>query len=135
MTSWFEALPAFVAALLMLALPGGAVLLALRVRGLMALCLAPAVSVSVIAVSAVVAPLIHLPWNVAVVLLGTAIAAGAGWAARRFIPALRAAGPEGEAKSRVGAGRSSRGSPDCPGHDDRDSDAGCRQPGTVHAGL
>lgn len=109
MTSWFEALPAFVAALLMLALPGGAVLLALRVRGLMALCLAPAVSVSVIAVSAVVAPLIHLPWNVAVVLLGTAIAAGAGWAARRFIPTLRADGPEGEAKSRAGLGAAAVG--------------------------
>ncbi|POH75146.1 DUF6541 family protein [Arthrobacter glacialis] len=93
MSSWFEALPAFVVALLMLALPGGAVLLALRVRGLMALCLAPAVSVSVIGVSAVVAPLIHLPWNVAVVLLGTAVAAGAGWMARRFIPALSAVSP------------------------------------------
>ncbi|MHA7304424.1 DUF6541 family protein [Arthrobacter sp. TMN-49] len=109
MSSWFEALPAFVVALLMFALPGGAVLLTLRVRGFMAICLAPAVSVSVISVSAVVAPLIHLPWNVAVVLLGTAIAAGAGWAARRFIPALGATDPAEELNSRVGLGAAAVG--------------------------
>lgn len=93
MSSWFEALPAFAVALLILAVPGAAVLAVLRVRGLMALCLAPAVSVSIVAVSAVVAPLIHLPWHIPVVLLGTAIAAAAAWAARRFIPALAAASP------------------------------------------
>ncbi|MEO8221640.1 MAG: DUF6541 family protein [Specibacter sp.] len=109
MSSWFEALPAFVVALLMLALPGGAVLLALRVRGLMALCLAPAVSVSVIGVSAVVAPLIHLPWNAAVVVLGTAIAAGAGWAVRRFIPALSADHSGEEANGSAGLGAATVG--------------------------
>lgn len=109
MSSWFDALPAFVVALLMLALPGAAVLFALRVRGLMALCLAPAVSVSVIAVSAVVAPLIHLSWNVAVVLLGTAIAAAAGWATRRFIPALRAGSSSGEPRSSAGLGAATVG--------------------------
>lgn len=109
MSSWFEALPAFVVALLMLALPGGVVLLALRVRGLMAICLAPAVSVSVIAVSAVVAPLISLPWNVAVVLLGTAVAAGAAWTARRFIPALAGSSSQEGPKHRSGVGAAAAG--------------------------
>ena len=104
MSSWFEAVPAFALALLILALPGVAVLMALRIRGLMALFLAPAVSVSVLAVSAVVAPLIHLPWGIPVVLLGTAVATVAAWVARRLIPALNnillIAGP----RSRVGLG-------------------------------
>ncbi|MDJ0311854.1 DUF6541 family protein [Arthrobacter sp. H35-D1] len=109
MSSWFEALPAFAVALLILALPGAAVLAALRVRGLMAFCLAPAVSVSVLAVSAVVAPLIHLPWNIPVVLLGTGIAAAAAWAARRFIPGLGAAIPAPGEKSPAGIGAAALG--------------------------
>ena len=80
MSSWFEALPAFAAALLILALPGAAVLMALRVRGLMAVFLAPAVSVSVVAASAITAPLVGLPWHLPVLLLGTAIAAILGGA-------------------------------------------------------
>ncbi|MCQ9164835.1 MULTISPECIES: DUF6541 family protein [unclassified Arthrobacter] len=91
MTSWLEAVPAFGMALLILGVPGAAVVTALRIRGLPALCLAPAVSVSVAAVSAVVAPLIHLPWGWPVLLLGTAIATAAAWLARRFIPALQPA--------------------------------------------
>ncbi|WP_207346324.1 DUF6541 family protein [Arthrobacter sp. E3] len=109
MTSWFEALPAFMVALLILALPGAAVLTALRVRGLMAFCLTPAVSVSVLAVSAVVAPVIHLPWNIPVVLLGTAIATAAAWAAHRFIPVLRLAAPASEGKPGAGIGAATIG--------------------------
>jgi len=85
--------PAFAVALLLLGVPGVAVMLALRIRGLAALCLTPAVSVSVVSASAVVAPLLHLPWGWPVLLLGTAVAAAAAWLARRFIPALQAAGP------------------------------------------
>ena len=93
MNSWFEAVPAFMLALLILALPGAAVLAVLRIRGLMALCLAPAISVSIIAVSAIVAPLIGLPWHLPVLLLGTSITAAGAWLARRLIPALRPAAP------------------------------------------
>ena len=93
MTSWIEAVPAFIAALLILAVPGAAVVAALRIRGVAALCVAPAVSVSVISVSAVVAPAIRLPWGWPVVLLGTAVAAGAAFLARRFIPSLGTTGP------------------------------------------
>ncbi|MHA7176765.1 DUF6541 family protein [Arthrobacter sp. Sr24] len=102
MTSWFEAVPAFAVALLILALPGAAVLAALRIRGLLALCLAPAVSVSVLSVSAIVAPLIHLSWGIPVVLLGTAITTAAAWAARRFIPALTSIAVVSGPRSRVG---------------------------------
>lgn len=91
MSSWFEAVPAFTLALLILAVPGAVVLAALRMRGLLAICLAPAVSVSIIAVSAIVAPLIGLPWHLPVLLLGTAITATGAWLARRLIPALREA--------------------------------------------
>lgn len=91
MTSWLEALPAFMLALLILGGPGAAVMVALRIRGLTALCLAPAISVSIVAVSAVVAPLIHLRWDWPVVVLGTAIVTAGAYFARRFIPALRAA--------------------------------------------
>ncbi|MEV8180550.1 DUF6541 family protein [Specibacter sp. NPDC078692] len=102
MTSWIEAVPAFVVALLILALPGAAVLAALRIRGLMALCLAPTVSVSVLAVSAIVAPLINLRWGIPVVLVGTAVATAAAWVARRFIPALNSIEAVSGARSRVG---------------------------------
>lgn len=90
MTSWFEALPAFIVALLILGVPGAAVMAALRLRGLTALCLAPSVSVSIVAVSAIVAPLIHLGWDWPVVLLGTAITTAGAYLARRNIPALAA---------------------------------------------
>ncbi|MDD0859832.1 hypothetical protein NHF46_23345 [Arthrobacter alpinus] len=102
MTQWIEAVPAFAVALLILAVPGAAVLAALRIRGLLALCLAPAISVSVLAVSAIVAPLIHLSWGIPVVLLGTAIAAGAAWVARRYIPALNSIEAVSGPRSRVG---------------------------------
>lgn len=91
MSSWLEAVPAFTLALLTLACPGAVVLAALRIRGLPAICLAPAISVSIIAVSAIVAPLIGLPWHLPVLLLGTAITAAGAWLAHRLIPALRAA--------------------------------------------
>ncbi|WP_104086271.1 DUF6541 family protein [Arthrobacter sp. GMC3] len=89
MTTWLQALPAFALALLMLGVPGAAVMVALRIRGLIALCLAPSISVSIIAVSAIVAPLIHLRWDWPVVVLGTAVTTAGAYFARRFIPALR----------------------------------------------
>lgn len=109
MTNWFEAVPAFAVALLILGVPGAVVLATLRVRGLMALFLAPAVSVSVLAVSAIVAPLIHLPWGAPVVLLGTAIAAGAAWTARRIIPALNNIATVSGPRSRLGLGAAAVG--------------------------
>ncbi len=101
MTSWIEAVPAFAVTLLILGVPGAAVLAALRVRGLAAMCLTPAVSVSIVSASAVVAPLIHLPWGWPVVLLGTCVTVTGAWLARRFIPALKT-GP-GSVAARRGA--------------------------------
>lgn len=88
MTSWLQAIAPFIVALLILGVPGACVMAALRVRGFAALALAPAISVSIIAVSAVVAPMIHLPWNWPVVALGTAITTAGVYAARRYIPVL-----------------------------------------------
>lgn len=95
MTSWLAALPAFLMALLILGVPGAVVMAALRLRGVAALCLAPAVSVSIIGVSAVVAPWIHMAWHWPVVALGTAITAAAAYLARRFIPGVGAVLPPG----------------------------------------
>jgi len=92
-TSWFEAAPAFLAALLTITIPGGIVVAVLRLRGLVAVCLAPAISVSIVGVSAIVAPWIHLRWGWPVVLLGTAVTAVAAYLARRFIEPLRAVQP------------------------------------------
>jgi len=91
MTSWLEAFPAFTLALLILGGPGATVMVALRVRGLLAVCLAPSVSVSIIAVSAIAAPLIHLRWDWPAVVLGTAVATAGAYFGRRFVPALQGA--------------------------------------------
>ncbi|WP_420820321.1 DUF6541 family protein [Specibacter cremeus] len=77
----------------MLGAPGAVVLAVLRVRGLVAVCAAPAVSVSIIGVSAIVAPWIHLRWGAPVVVLGTAITAAAAFTVKRLVPALRPAQP------------------------------------------
>lgn len=108
MTSWLEALPAFTLALLILGLPGACVMFTLRLRGLATLCLAPAVSVSVIGVSAIVAPWLHLGWGAPVVLLGTAIAAAGAYLARRFIPYLSPAPATAPAPAPAGGRNPSR---------------------------
>lgn len=88
MTSWVEAIPAFTVAVLILMVPGLCVMAALRIRSLAALTLAPMVSISIVAVSALVAPLIHLAWNWPAVLLGTLVTVIAAYLCRRYIPWL-----------------------------------------------
>lgn len=103
MTSWLQALPAFLVALLILGVPGALVMWSLRIRGLAAITLTPAVSVSILGVSAIVAPLLHLPWNFPVVLLGTAITMAAIFILRRFFPAVATSAPR-DKKGTVGVG-------------------------------
>lgn len=73
MTSAYEAIPAFLVALAILIIPGAAVMAVLRVRGLTAVALTPAISISIVGVSAVVAPLIGLQWSWVVVAVGLAV--------------------------------------------------------------
>ena len=70
--SWLETVPFVVAAAVFLILPGGMVALALGLRGLPALAVAPLVSVSMSAVIGVVLPWTGLPWSSVAILLGGA---------------------------------------------------------------
>lgn len=92
MTSWLEAIPALLAALLIMATPGAVVVAALRVSPWLAVGLAPAVSVSIIAVSAIVGPVLGLRWGWGVAALGTAVVVVVVLLLRRLVPALRVQG-------------------------------------------
>lgn len=73
-SSWISAAPAVSVAFCLLILPGLLVVLAARVDFRTAVGLSGAVSASVLAVSAVVAPYLGLGWNLLTVLIGTLIA-------------------------------------------------------------
>lgn len=60
-------------ALLILVLPGAAVTAVLRLRGLVAVALTPVLSVSIIAVSAIVGPFLGMTWGWEVPALGTVV--------------------------------------------------------------
>lgn len=90
MATWLQAVPALLLVLTLLALPGGLVVAALRLRGLPAVALAPAFSVSIIAVSAIVGPWLGMAWNWRVPALGTAVVLAGVLVLRRFVPAVRA---------------------------------------------
>lgn len=79
---WGEILPEAGVAAAVLVLPGLVVLLALRVRGLLAVCLAPLVSVSLVAVVGVGSGLLGMPFGVlpVVVLTAAAVLVAALWA-------------------------------------------------------
>lgn len=89
MTSWAEAAPSLLVALAVLAVPGGLTVAVLRLRGILAIAIAPAISVSIVAVSAVVAPWLGLSWGWQAVALGTLVTLGLAEAARRLVPSLR----------------------------------------------
>ncbi|GAB4099813.1 DUF6541 family protein [Sinomonas halotolerans] len=75
--TWLEAVPAVLAALVFLILPGIACGWALGFRSTMLLALAPGFSVSVIGVGSTVAPFVGLVWTPLTVAAATAAAAGA----------------------------------------------------------
>ncbi|WP_146068436.1 MULTISPECIES: DUF6541 family protein [unclassified Arthrobacter] len=68
---WLSAAPALMIALLILVIPGFAVGLVLRIRTFDAIALAPLITVTLISVSAIVASMIGLPWNVGVLAAAT----------------------------------------------------------------
>lgn len=82
--SWLEAVPTVAIAALLLIIPGLTVTLALRLRGLRALAIAPVISVSLIAVAATAAPFVALRWSVLPVLVLTVIAAASAVAWSRW---------------------------------------------------
>ncbi|WP_111719161.1 DUF6541 family protein [Homoserinimonas sp. OAct 916] len=106
MTSWLEAVPALLVALVVLAVPGTLIVLLLRLRGLLAVAAIPAVSISIIAVSAIVGPWLGLRWGWWLPALGTAVVAGAVLVIRKLVPQLRRAAQRGSsATGRLGVER------------------------------
>ena len=69
--SWFDAIPQFVLAVSLLFLPGIAVGLSARLDVLRIIAAAPAVSISIIAVAAIAAPLVGVTWSLVPVALAT----------------------------------------------------------------
>jgi hypothetical protein len=89
-TSPLLALATALLALALLLLPGWLVLRLIRVRGLLALALAPACSTAVLACGAILAQLVGVRWSMLVVAASTAVALAVALAVRR----LTSAGPD-----------------------------------------
>ncbi|TLM85650.1 hypothetical protein FDW83_04575 [Pseudarthrobacter sp. NamE2] len=79
--SWFDAVPQFVLGVGLLFLPGLAVAFAARLRGVPAVALAPGISLSIIAVSAIAAPFAGLSWSLLPVLALTFVVAALAFGA------------------------------------------------------
>lgn len=71
---WLDAAPALLITLLILILPGIAVGLVLRLRIFDALALAPLITVTLISVSAIAAPILGAAWNIGVLIVATVAA-------------------------------------------------------------
>lgn len=79
--SWFDAVPLFVIGVALLFLPGLVVAAAAKLRGVRALAVAPAISVSIVALSAIAAPFVGIFWSPLPVLALTAVVAGIAFGA------------------------------------------------------
>ncbi|MFF1881032.1 DUF6541 family protein [Pseudarthrobacter sp. NPDC058196] len=86
--SWFSILPTAIACLLLLFVPGTLLILALGLRNPAFLAVAPLLTVSVVSVSAIVAPYLGLGWSILPVAAATFLLAVALFLVQR-IPALR----------------------------------------------
>ena len=91
--TWWDAAPVLLATLVVVLVPGGAVLASLGVRGLPLLALAPAVSTAVLGGTAVVVGFLRAPWQPWLVLPATVAGVGVSLLLRRLVrgpEALRA---------------------------------------------
>ncbi|WP_018760204.1 DUF6541 family protein [Arthrobacter sp. 135MFCol5.1] len=86
--SWFSVLPTALACLLLLFAPGTLLIVALGLRNPAFLAVAPLLTVSVVSVSAIVAPYLGIGWSLLPVGAATVLLAAVLFAIRR-IPALR----------------------------------------------
>ncbi|KIP88397.1 hypothetical protein RU09_16670 [Microbacterium sp. MEJ108Y] len=77
--SWVSILPALIVTGALLFLPGLLLGFLLRLRGMRLLALAPALSVSLVAVAALAAPFVGIRWSILPVLILTAVAAVAAY--------------------------------------------------------
>ena len=88
--SWWSVSPLLLFATGVLIVPGVTVAWASRVRGVALWAIAPAISVTIVAVSALAAPLVGMKWSLIPVLVLTAVIAGVAFVAARW-----SAGPSG----------------------------------------
>lgn len=102
--TWFEAIPALAVAVVTLVLIGAPFAWAVGARGITFLGLGVTSSVSAVAVSSVVAPLVGLPWNLVSPFLVSLPLAAIGFALRRFFVRPPAPGPAREWSSVFGWG-------------------------------
>lgn len=86
MTGWFGALPAIAAAAVLLLVPGLVLAVATGLRGLTAVGLAPPLSVTTLALTAVVAERMGAPFGVAALVVGTAVAGVVAFGVGRLLP-------------------------------------------------
>lgn len=72
-STWFDTLPAALAAMLLLFVPGAVALFLLGLRPLAALAVAPVVSTGLVAATGVLLPFVHIRWGVGPLLVATAV--------------------------------------------------------------
>jgi hypothetical protein len=100
--SWLSAVPAFLAIVALLYVPGALLCAAVGTRGFLLLATAPGVTVAAMACLAIVFPFIGIGWSVISVGIGIVIIAALAWAMRllirRRIGAERAPRPAGDGR-------------------------------------
>ena len=101
LSTWVPALPAFLAAVALLVVPGVTVALAAGLRGIPALGLAPALSVTIVSVVAVGAGLVGDRLDLSTLLTGTLVLTALGWLVSRAIREGRP--PHRDGPAQVGA--------------------------------
>ena len=84
--TWFETVPIFLAAALIIFVPGAIVARALGARGLTWLALAAPLSVSLAVLGPIAANLVHVRWNPVVLAALTLGVSAVAWALRNFTP-------------------------------------------------
>lgn len=87
--SWFSTVPIVAACLALLFLPGSLILLALGLRKPAFIAVAPPLTVSLVAVIAIVAPYLGIAWSPLPVIAGTVLAAAAIFGIRQLIERRR----------------------------------------------
>lgn len=83
--SWWQSLPVIFLAVLVFILPGLILSLAIRIRGVNSVLLAPAFTVGMAGFLATVFPFVGVPWGPASFLVGVIAVSGIAWAIRRAV--------------------------------------------------
>ncbi|WP_310111075.1 DUF6541 family protein [Pseudarthrobacter oxydans] len=99
--SWWQSLPVILTAVLLLLLPGLATALAVRMRGISALLVAPAFSVGTIGFLALTFPFSGIPWSPVPVLVGCAVVSIVAFFVSKFCGSGRARAEQRASRSEL----------------------------------